>query len=183
MAGRRISAAKPETLEALEAAHALEVSELNAKIRQLQEESHAATTKAHELSRQLADVRSPGEGGLFFASAPGPSETASTRSFTPTSSRPSSPLRRRPVDADLPASVRHKRAVSLNALKARMGVDTRRRHSATLKSLQEDGDGDVPERSQTPGEEGRRETARRMEQFGDEIVYCCSACQGELVAL
>ena len=77
----------------------------------------------------------------------------------------------------LPASVRHKRQVSLNALKARLGT-----HAVT------NGNGHTSHASGTAGH-GTSTPSKRLdstsvrEQWGDEIMFCCPACEGDLINL
>ena len=80
--------------------------------------------------------------------------------------------RYRPIglDAFLPVHVRQKRQVSLTALKARMQP---KRLGSNLG---------VPRDSPiTPVEE--KNGLSRQAQFGEEIVSCCPACQGDLISL
>ena len=115
------------------------------------------------------------------------------------------------VDMILPASVRHKREVSLNALKARMQpTQTKPLRSPHLsKTISAGGLGNLNEddevrngnQSEHEGEGGNvdededrrgieetwagRRTSWMMsrKQFGDEIVFCCPACEGDLITL
>jgi hypothetical protein len=65
----------------------------------------------------------------------------------------------------LPASVRHKRQASLAGLKARMGPTRTVSGLGPMESVEED-----------LGLIGRK-------QFGDEIMFCCPACEGDLITL
>lgn len=90
-----------------------------------------------------------------------------------------------PVDAILPPSVRHKRQVSLNALKARMEPSMSLKGASPLRGLRTMNE--VKEEA-NGGDEGRRGSvdSRRIgvkKQFGDEIMFCCPACDGELITL
>lgn len=75
----------------------------------------------------------------------------------------------------LPASVRHKRQVSLTALKARM-EPARTVRSSRLGSTTEEDEGEV---KVSPASD----RTRVRKQFGDEIVFCCPACEGDLITL
>jgi DNA repair exonuclease SbcCD ATPase subunit len=131
---------------------ALEISQQSAKIRELEAALHAATSRVHSLTRQLAAVppTSPSS-NLFLAPASDEKRPAAQR--VPT------------VDLMLPASVRHKRQVSLAGLKARMGPSRTVSGLGPMESVQED-----------LGLIGRK-------QFGDEIMFCCPACEGDLITL
>lgn len=135
----------------------LEISKQAAKIRELESALHAATSRVHTLTRQLSantpPMTSPSRGILYS-----PDEKQG---------RPSGPPRLPSVDMLLPASVRHKRQVSLAGLKARMGTANRTVSSigGGMDSVQED-----------LGLIGRK-------QFGDEIMFCCPACEGDLITL
>ena len=84
-------------------------------------------------------------------------------------SKPSE-LRPTGIDAILPANVRQKRQVSLAALKARMEQVS----AGKLQSVAE-------ERHHSPSHTSGLGSVRK--QFGDEIVFCCPACQGELITV
>jgi hypothetical protein len=181
-AASKDTASGAEALASAQAAHALEISDLQAKVRQLESSSHAASSRAHDLARQLADMTAANAELQRGAGAAGAAGGAAGLFISPVDrphspSPPSSPRwRERPLDAGLPASVRHKRQVSLNALKARMGPHLPRRGSLLrLDSVSESGSGRSSPVLDAP--------ARRQQQFGDEIMYCCSACEGDLVTL
>jgi CII-binding regulator of phage lambda lysogenization HflD len=130
---------------------ALEISQQAAKIRELEAALHAATSRVHTISRQLAAV---------------PPTSPSSNLFLAASEEKRPPVQRLPtVDLMLPASVRHKRQVSLAGLKARMGP------SRTVSGL-----GPMESVSEDLGLIGRK-------QFGDEIMFCCPACEGDLITL
>nr|ADE10099.1 SMC prok B [Tremella fuciformis] len=176
---------------AVRAAHDLALSQREEKIRSLETELHASSSRVHALQRQLSDLQ------LAYAQSQAQSQSHSH--LPPSISRPSSashaksyflspaeddglpnrpsPLRdNRSVDAALPASVRHKRQVSLSALKARMGIDAK---SAPKRSP---GLGNGFSSLQVLTEEvGARN--RGDKQFGDEIMFCCPACEGDLITL
>ncbi|KAK1922391.1 SMC prok B [Papiliotrema laurentii] len=167
--------AESDSLASLKSGHALELSQHAEKIRSLETSLHGAESRVHQLSRQLTDLQSqpgansPGESssrGLFFSDDGVGAEGRSPLGRGP---RPTG------VDALLPAHVRHKRQVSLSALKARM--EPRRSYSQTsgpAGSLS-----NVPEGND---EKGFGAGHRRM-QFGDEIVFCCPACEGDLISI
>jgi chromosome segregation ATPase len=130
---------------------ALEISQQSAKIRELEAALHAATSRVHSLTKQLASVPPASPSHLFLAS-------------TPDEKRP--PVQRLPtVDLMLPASVRHRRQVSLAGLKARMAPTRSTSGLGPMESVSED-----------LGLIGRK-------QFGDEIMFCCPACEGDLITL
>jgi predicted nucleic acid-binding Zn-ribbon protein len=81
------------------------------------------------------------------------------------------------MDAILPASVRHKRQVSLTALKARMEP----REARSKMDLLEEGE--EGEEAETPGINSKVGKIVTRQQFGDEIVFCCPACEGDLFEL
>jgi chromosome segregation ATPase len=128
--------------------------------------------RALEISQQAAKIREL-EAALHAATsrvhsltkqlsaAPltSPSQNLFLESKTP-------PVQRIPsVDLMLPASVRHKRQASLAGLKARMGPSRTVSGLGPMESVQED-----------LGLIGRK-------QFGDEIMFCCPACEGDLITL
>lgn len=131
-------------------------------VKTLEAEVQASTSRIQALTRQLADLQSAytslqKERDLAVGHAGSP-----IRNIQPEAS----PLPRtsnvnRTVDAILPANVRHKRQVSLIALQARMG-------SSSAK-------GGMESLAEHPGGERR--------QFGDEIMFCCPACEGDLITL
>ena len=186
--------AESDSLASLKSAHALELSQHAEKIRSLETSLHGAESRVHQLSRQLTDLQSqpyansPGESssrGLFFSDDGVGAEGRSPLGRGP---RPTG------VDALLPAHVRHKRQVSLSALKARM--EPRRSYSQTsgpagsLANVPEGNDevGRGGSASSTSGaatpeiKKGFGAGHRRM-QFGDEIVFCCPACEGDLISI
>jgi hypothetical protein len=127
---------------------ALEISQQAAKIRELEAALHAATSRVHSLTKQLATVPPTSPSANLFVDAKTP------------------PIQRLPsVDLMLPASVRHKRQASLAGLKARMGPSRTVSGLGPMESVQED-----------LGLIGRK-------QFGDEIMFCCPACEGDLITL
>lgn len=128
--------------------------------------------RALEISQQAAKIREL-EAALHAATSrvhsltkqlsaiplASPSQNLFVESKTP-------PIQRLPsVDLMLPASVRHKRQASLAGLKARMGP------SRTVSGL-----GPMESVSEDLGLIGRK-------QFGDEIMFCCPACEGDLITL
>jgi septal ring factor EnvC (AmiA/AmiB activator) len=123
-------------------------------VKRLEEELQASASRIQALTRQLADLQA-----AYASSQKERGEARRTPSAeTPPLSRTSNV--NRTVDAILPANVRHKRQVSLTALKARMGSSFTR---GGMESLAEN-----------PGE---------RKQFGDEIMFCCPACEGDLITL
>lgn len=161
----------------LKASHDLELSQQAERIRSLENSLHAAESRVHTLTRQLADsqmLSSPGTSrGYFLSDGDSPSARSPGQSSRPTG-----------VDALLPAHVRHKRQVSLSALKARMD-HSHRVVSTPMISLNEEDEGRRGSVSSPAGVtpmEGRSKKSGRA-QFGDEIVYCCPACEGDLIML
>ena len=125
-----------------------------------------------EISQQAAKIREL-EAALHAATSrvhsltkqlsavppPSPSQSLFLEAKTP-------PVQRLPtVDLMLPASVRHKRQASLAGLKARMGPTRTVSGLGVMESVEED-----------LGLIGRK-------QFGDEIMFCCPACEGDLITL
>jgi len=128
--------------------------------------------RALEISQQAAKIREL-EAALHAATSrvhsltkqlsavppPSPSQNLFLEAKTP-------PVQRVPtVDLMLPASVRHKRQASLAGLKARMGPTRTVSGLGPMESVEED-----------LGLIGRK-------QFGDEIMFCCPACEGDLITL
>jgi small-conductance mechanosensitive channel len=218
-ASKAIEATESEAVASLKSSHILEVSQHAEKIRNLEESLHASTSRVHDLSRQLGDLqdaysalqkerddaiaapstfspRAVGSStrGLFLS----PAEeipSSSSPSYFP-DQRNGGPSRPFSVDSLLPASVRHKRQVSLTALKARMEhshsytrppidrmesvsetADKSRRGSTTSASNSTD----TPGIASALGFVNSRRKARQ--QFGDEIVGCCPACEGDIISL
>ena len=97
-------------------------------------------------------------------------ETQKERDELVLSSKPSEP-KFVGIDAILPANVRQKRQVSLAALKARMEQSAS--SSGKLQSVAE-------ERGSASHTSGLGSVRK---QFGDEIVFCCPACQGDLITV
>jgi hypothetical protein len=82
----------------------------------------------------------------------------------------------------LPPSVRHRRLVSLSALKARM-EPPRPLASPSRLGIEAVSEGDEGE-GRMNGSVGLTPThAPLRKQFGDEIVFCCPACEGDLITL
>ncbi|ORY29119.1 hypothetical protein BCR39DRAFT_598805 [Naematelia encephala] len=121
-------------------------SEQAGRIRQLESALHTATSRVHALSKQVTDNEPK---GIFLS----PKADSPIHDIEP--------RRPRSIDSALPAAVRHKRQVSLTALKARM--EPRSPLRSTMESVAEESDG--------------------RKQFGDEIVFCCPACEGDLITL
>jgi chromosome segregation ATPase len=211
-----------ETLSVLKAQHDSDLSAKLSKIRTLEEALHSSSTRVHALTHQLTELHSAyvtaqkerddalsgafsprGVKGLFLS----PAEEYGALSLSTNGNGDSgemgmggrySPLpfvipNNRSVDATLPPAVRHKRQLSLSALKARMGVEVRRVSAATAKMgvlAEESGSGE--------GEGGEgggslaglygldilgKTPAVGLAQFGHEIMYCCPACEGDLITL
>jgi hypothetical protein len=182
-------AANGDEISALRSAHALEISQQAEKVRSLETALHAAESRVHALSRQLTDLQaaqasmslsSPGSRGLFLSDE---GSSSYDRRNPMGNARPTG------VDALLPAHVRHKRQVSLSALKARMEPSISHRLAGMpLGNVPEDGDSRRASMSSTgtPGVEGKGAVAKRNGarlQFGEEIVFCCPACEGDLIEL
>lgn len=145
--------------------HTIEISQQAAKIRELESALHAATSRVHSLTRQLASSSSASTSSqnLFYSADE--------------NKRPGAPQRLPSVDMLLPASVRHKRQVSLAGLKARMGTNTSMNgRSASGLGTGAAGAGGMDSVSEDLGLIGRK-------QFGDEIMFCCPACEGDLITL
>ncbi len=182
--------------------HTLEMSSLSARLRSTETALHDETSRAHSLARQLSDVqtevarvnRERDEAlrkiELGVGSSRGPTHAGGDG--TALSSVPTMIAPRAPIDFNLPPSARHKRQVSLQALRARMGpvaIEERRpsasrRSTSGFSSLKEEEDGSTEQ-----GEEGviaangHDHVPRQRGQFGDEVVFWCSACQGDLITL
>ena len=128
--------------------------------------------RALEISQQAAKIREL-EAALHAATSRVHSLTKQLSAVPPTSpsqnlflEAKTPPVQRVPtVDLMLPASVRHKRQASLAGLKARMGPTRTVSGLGPMESVEED-----------LGLIGRK-------QFGDEIMFCCPACEGDLITL
>jgi chromosome segregation ATPase len=128
--------------------------------------------RALEISQQAAKIREL-EAALHAATSRVHSLTKQLSAAPPTSpsqnlflDAKTPPVQRLPtVDLMLPASVRHKRQASLAGLKARMGPTRTVSGLGPMESVEED-----------LGLIGRK-------QFGDEIMFCCPACEGDLITL
>jgi chromosome segregation ATPase len=128
--------------------------------------------RALEISKQAAKIREL-EAALHAATSRVHSLTKQLSAVPPTSpsqhlflEAKTPPVQRVPtVDLMLPASVRHKRQASLAGLKARMGPTRTVSGLGPMESVEED-----------LGLIGRK-------QFGDEIMFCCPACEGDLITL
>lgn len=189
------------TVSALKAQHTLDISEQTEKIRSLESSLHASTSRVHAFTRQLADLQSAyaaaqkdrdeallngtlsprgsGTKGLFISSD-------ETDQLSPLGH--GIPSRSLGVDALLPASVRHKRQVSLSALKARMEPSYSRAPLSPMGSVNEmDESSRRPSVTSngaiTPNKEALKGATTSRKQFGDEIVFCCPACDGDLITL
>ncbi|WRT68837.1 uncharacterized protein IL334_005818 [Kwoniella shivajii] len=190
-----VHSTQPErTQDDTSADRALEISSLTSQIRELESSLHTSNTRIHSLSKQLTDLTlshnqiQKERDELVGSFSPSGSRGPSTKSYflSPKDEYPSSPgVRRIPsgnggnsaVDAILPPSVRHKRQVSLNALKARMEFTKPLSSPNKLSSLHED-----EERPGTLSTDSNGWTKTRK-QFGDEIMFCCPACEGDLITL
>ena len=182
----------PDALSTAEAAHALEVSNLTAVIRSLEDGLYKREMRLHELERQIMNLS--GRSGTYRStSGSGSGNGAKGYFFSPPDQEPSAPQsptvapkpRLNPVDAILPPSVRHKRQVSLNALKARMEPSVSLKGASPLRGSRTIAE--VKEEASI-GDEGRRESVDGRsvgvrKQFGDEIMFCCPACDGDLITL
>ena len=177
----------------MSAAHSLEISQHAERVRTLEKYLHTSTSRVHSLSRQLTELQTAYAAAVKDNDQNGFSPRASSSRglfLSPDEdsikSPPLPPSRPIGVDALLPASVRHKRQVSLSALKARMQPSyARPPHSPTkIESVVE---GEEPKDESRKGSTpslralGLRGAVRK--QFGDEIVFCCPACEGDLVTL
>ena len=160
------------------------------RIRELESSLQASTSRTTSLTRQLTDLQAAyaqasrdRDEALMIGNLGGPSRS---RYASPTMSDGGFD-RSISVDDLLPASVRQKRQVSLHALKARMDSYERRK-PARMDSLPENGDADGGGRKEaakvettTPKIVSGLGHVRR--QFGDEIVFCCPACEGDLITV
>jgi len=159
------------------------------RIRGLESALHSSAARVHSLSRQLTDMHAAyataqkeRDDALASSSYSGSSTKGLFLSPADDSPSPGNGigLGRPPIvptrsmDMVLPASVRHKRQVSLTALKARM-EPTRTIPSPRMGLLAEEGEEE--EAMETPSHMNSRK------QFGDEIVFCCPACEGDLITL
>jgi hypothetical protein len=160
------------------------------RIQSLETALQASTLRVQTLSRELADLHS----AYIQAQKERDDALSSTSTFSPRAARgqglflsPSEESPRRAplgrtasgglVDSILPASVRHKRQVSLNALKARMEPRDVKKMGVVGEEDEEGREGGSE--TNTPGIGGKRAMTTRS-QFGDEIVFCCPACEGDL---
>lgn len=148
---------KADLAEALDSAKSkIPKVDIDQAVKKLEADLQASTSRVQLLTRQLADLQSAYT-SLQSSASSGNTPTPS-REVPPQSNRPTGV--NRTVDAILPANVRHKRQVSIAALKARMGTANTRRGMDSL--------------AEHPGE---------RKQFGDEIMFCCPACEGDLITL
>jgi hypothetical protein len=203
----------------------LELSTLSARLRTTESSLHAETSRTHLLQRQLTDVqaemarltRERDEAMRLVERGVGSSRTMmgggyvvdgrgmGGSSSSPPPLPPPAPTTARGLmdyDLHLPPSARHKRAVSLQALRARMGPSTpaagddtgRRRTNVGMsgggvKEEDEDAEeGSAEERGRVAvavaaarGE--RRDRRGHRRQFGDEVVFWCPCCTGDLITL
>ncbi|WVO18222.1 hypothetical protein L204_105929 [Cryptococcus depauperatus] len=168
-----------DELNAIKSAHSLEVSQLMERIRTLEAELYNTQKEVHTLSREVTYHTISGGVKRHFASPPETSPTTSPASLGLGSPSSTSNKRLNPVDSLLPASVRHKRQVSLTALKARMQSSI-----ITASPLRNPtGDNlDGGKQRQRSSMDVVREIGTRK-QFGDEIMFCCPACYGDLIIL
>ncbi len=178
----------------------LELSSMAARLRTAETALHEETSRTHTLSRQLTDMQAEvtqaqrdREEALRFVNQ-GVGSSRSAGSYGALDRRIASPppvaaviSPRAPVDYDLPPSVRHKRHVSLQALRARMTSrprDSQRRPSYSrasnsgVSSLKED---DESEREGSATHTLHRVRQRR--QYGDDVVFSCPCCTGDLISL
>lgn len=191
--------ASGERIRALEAslhASSSRVHELSRQLADLHVSHALAQKERDEALRATSSPRGSGSGakGLFLA----PADEVPRGSGQGSSPGPSSPrggnvgnitnntLGNRSVDAILPAAVRHRRQISLSALKARMEPAPSRVASGRMAALGEEPEGDG---AGGAGVEGSSIPAHAYahvqvpKQFGDEIVFCCPACEGDLITL
>lgn len=188
------------SLEALQLAHDLDRSQHAAEIRALETALHETTSRVHLLSVQLSDMHAAWaavrkERDDAFSEVLSPAARSSKSYFfavgdeSPSGAGPSSPrIPHRPVDANLPMAVRHKRQVSLTALKARMGPSSRRIVSLSRLSGmdavgEEDGKGTGHIQGSNCDSGSSSSMEARMKQFGDEIMFSCPCCEGDLITL
>jgi hypothetical protein len=188
--------ASGERIRALEASLHASSSRVHELSRQLGD-LHVAHALAQKALRATSSPRGSGSGakGLFLApadeavrgsglggSSPGPSSPRGGNVGNNTNTVVNT-LGNRSVDAILPAAVRHRRQVSLSALKARMEPAPSRVASGRMAAVGEEPEGDGA------GVEGSTSPAHAYahvqvpKQFGDEIVFCCPACEGDLITL
>lgn len=178
-----------EAIDDLQSSHAIEVGQRDSRIRQLEQELHAETSRAHSMAKNITDIQAEFASLRSQAdniSLPSPSisrrplNSPRTSSFTPTG--PSIAVPAASIDASLPPSMRHKRHVSLAMLKARMSGPppslTRESSTAIMSVVSED-----------DGEEERAEhqvahvNGRFASQISDEAVFWCPQCVGGLITL
>lgn len=147
-----------------------------------------AKDKGQELEvvkQDLRDVRTrleATEKALEATSSTGSRDSAAITRSQPHRQQSALAIRDRTLDY-LPASVRHKRQVSLNALKARLGSNAMPNgngHTSHATDSIDDGTSTPP----SGGTKGARlDTLSVREQWGDEIMFCCPACEGDLINL
>ena len=173
---------------------ALALSQSTERIRSLESALHAATSRVHLLSRQLTDMQAAYATIQKERDDPSAwsSSVGGTRgSFLSPTSEPTSPpglgrarppiVSNRSVDMSLPASVRQKRQVSLSALKARMDAPKSLLGPSNMDAVVEGEASASPRRSDQSTPVVAQSQMRK--QFGDEIVFCCPACEGDLITL
>lgn len=133
--------------------------DIDQAVKKLESELEASASRVQLLTRQLADLQSAYAASQKERNLAAGYSGSPNRDLAPPSMNRTSSVNRS-VDAILPANVRHKRQVSLTALKARMGSSFSR--------------GGMDSLAEHPGE---------RKQFGDEIMFCCPACEGDLITL
>jgi hypothetical protein len=198
--------ASVERIRALEAslhASSSRVHELSRQLADLHVAHALAQKERDEALRATTSPRGSGSGakGLFLApadeatrgsgsglggfgglggSSPGPSSPRGGNVGNNTNT-----LGNRSVDAILPAAVRHRRQVSLSALKARMEpAPSLRVSSGRMAAVGEEAEGDGGVEGSTSSAHAYQHAhAHVPKQFGDEIVFCCPACEGDLITL
>ncbi len=155
--------------------------------------SGGGAAMASAISSPLPDRRS------LSPSLPSPSHVHSHGGFGPVmATRP-------PIDQNLPPSARQKRQVSLALLRARMGPSTDGSHlsqahshpqtpsrSVSVQGGDEEDEvkaaiasGDVEEMKRYSAEHGSMHGIGGLarSQFGDEAIFWCPSCEGDLITL
>ncbi|KAG8982428.1 hypothetical protein FRB90_006797, partial [Tulasnella sp. 427] len=197
-----------EMIEAQAQQHALELSTAQSQIRTLETNLFQEQAKTHSLQRRITTLEDELHTTKMQVASAGPRKPASPRtatfsnlrrvsSPTPPVGRSSGELQRRAVpsvyrpvtqipviDASLSEDVRHKRKISLSMLKARIDSEMALKVPLALTPSTAGTPrlGTLSELHETSSQTSRKPA--QLPQFGDEThVFCCSACQGDLVVL
>ncbi|KAG8947217.1 hypothetical protein FRC04_010940 [Tulasnella sp. 424] len=195
-----------EMMEAQSQQHALELSTAQSQIRTLETNLFQEQAKTHSLQRRITTLEGELHMTKMQAAATAPHKPGSPRTSTinnlrrvssPTPQRNSGELQRRAVsstfrpvtqipviDSSLSAEIRHKRKISLSMLKARIDSEMALKVPLALtpSTVGTPRLGTLSELNESSPKPNKK--AAQLPQFGDEThVFCCAACQGDLVVL